>query len=398
MSRLDAAVEVTPYEQRLARAVSLQQALSHLDLGPDAAAHVQAERWLAGTDSQQYVGSVHHTVPRFLLERWSRREQVKVYSRIADRYTTRNVKDLAVRDFYTYLEDDGRLNSTFESLLGVIESPVADITKRLLSSFTSNISTSSEEKFALAQFASFQVVRTTRRRREMELQAEYWAKTMAGSELSDATLRHLSVVPHQNTALKTAMQNAQQLLSFFAFRPLEIVFLREARLHLGDEPLLINAALDDGHTADCLMTDEEFERRVAREARKKLKRRGSVSRVVHLRPTQGQGVGVALEMILPISPRALLWWGPLQRAPFQGSVAAQWLSVEESKELAGKVNRATIAQALDWVISSVDDEDFLTVPKPPLEPLLTVCDGDNAAAAALNAVPNNFRPGRLAKF
>ncbi|WP_328293411.1 DUF4238 domain-containing protein [Kineococcus sp. NBC_00420] len=397
MSTSNKEPSLVPYQDRLHKALSLQQALKRLDQEPvEVSTQLKANEWLADVDPRRYVGSVHHTVPRFLLDRWSRKNQVEVYSRLSNSYSTRNVKDLAVRDFYTFIDRDGERNSTFESLLGTIESPIADITKRLLSPFSTTIMTTPEEKYALAQFAAFQAVRTTRRRRELELHGEWFAKTLAQGRLADADLRELRVTPPQNDLLVASMKHAGDLIHFFAFRPLEVVFLQDVRLRIGDEPLLINGATREaGHLPDCFLTDEQFKAKVNREARKKLKRRKEIHRTVHFRPTQTQGIGVALELILPISPKALLWWGPLQNEAFDGGIEAQHVTARESAELADLVNKAMTAQALDWVVASRDDDGFRAMDKPALEPLMTVCDGNNAAAAAINTLPTVFRPGRL---
>ncbi len=119
--------------------------------------------------------------------------------------------------------------------------------------------------------------------------------------------------------------------------------------------------------------------------------------MIHFRPTTTRGLGVALELVLPVSPRAALWWGPLGDAPFEGPVEVERLGEEESQRFAALVNDATAEQALDWVISTLEDMTFLTRTFPDLGPLMTVCDGDNAAALALNEAPARFRPHRLAR-
>jgi len=58
-------------------------------------------------------------------------------------------------------------------------------------------------------------------------------------------------------------------------------------------------------------------------------------------------------------------------------------------------NEAMCAQALDWIITRMDDDAFRSRDFPPTGPLMRVCDGTNAAAAAINEPPDRFRPHRL---
>jgi hypothetical protein len=229
----------------------------------------------------------------------------------------------------------------------------------------------------------------------MELQGEWYAKTMAEGRLGDAELRKITVIPHQNDLLRTSFEAARKLLPFFACRPVALVWLQRARLLLGDEPLIVNAPVDEKHHPDCFVTEDEWRRREAKERRKKKQRRRPVNRVVHFQSTAVGGLGVADELVLPISPRAALWWGPLGRDVFTGLVETEKLSVADSQRFADLTNAATARQALDWVISTVDDSDFRSMVMPPLEPLLRVCDRATAAADAVNKVPERFRPHRL---
>lgn len=64
-------------------------------------------------DTQSHVGSRHHTVPRLLLERWAgKSSQVQTYSRIEDQFGTRNIKDVATNDFFTFIDFEGRKGSS----------------------------------------------------------------------------------------------------------------------------------------------------------------------------------------------------------------------------------------------------------------------------------------------
>jgi len=378
---------------RTALIAALSDAFDRIPLTPEA--NAKANRFLAQVNPREYVGSRHHTVPRFLLSRWATKNHAAVYHRVEAEFRMENVSNLAIKDFYTFIDKSGSLDSSFESLLGAIEPPAADIVNQLLSPFRRVPNLSTDQIFELALFMSFLPVRTTRRRREMELQGEWHAKTMAEGRLSDAELRKITVIPHQNNMLSVSFTAARELVPFFASRPVALVWLQGARLLLGDEPLIVNAPVDETHHPDCFVTEDEWRRREAKERRKKKQRRRPVNRVIHFQSTAPRGVGVADELVLPISPRAALWWGPLGQGVFTGPVESEKLSVSDSQRFADLTNAATARQALDWIISTVDDSDFRSRVMPPLEPLLHVCDRETAAAHAVNKVPERFRPHRL---
>lgn len=140
-------------------------------------ADAEARAWLASNNPEAFVGSRHHVVPRLLLERWANdREQVRVFRRIENRFDTCNIRDLAIEDFCTVIDIDGRKNSAMESLIGVVESATKPIIDDLLSPWRTH--TTIEDIVCLAQFASFQATRTPRPRREIELEVEWYAKTI----------------------------------------------------------------------------------------------------------------------------------------------------------------------------------------------------------------------------
>lgn len=360
----------------------------------------QAQRWLASIDPTAYVGSRHHTVPRFLLEKWAdKKGQVRIYRRIEQRHGLENITNLAVRDFYTVINEDGTKSSALESLMGHIETNAKTYLDQMLNPFTRPAPLGVDAIVALAQFATFQSTRTTRRRRELELHAEWFAKTMAAGHVADDELRRLKVVPHQNETATMAAQSARELMPYFMCRPLAVMILNRPLLYMGDEPVVLNAPNGAFHLPDCALTEAEIEERVQRQLRKiKQRKRGRANvrgRTVHFSSTMPTGHGVADEILLAISPRAALLWGPLTEVPQGGPVNWVTLGDSESTRFAEMANDAMCAQALDWIITRADDQAFGSRHFPPPGPLMRVCDGTNAAAAAVNEPPDRFRPHRL---
>lgn len=360
----------------------------------------QARRWLESVDPSAYVGSRHHTVPRFILDRWADKSgHVRVYHRIESRHGIENITTLAIRDYYTVINEDGSKSSTIESLMGVIENNAKPHIDAILNPFMRPAPLGTSAIVSLVQFAAFQSIRTTRHRRELELQAEWLAKTMAAGRVPQGELARLTVVPHQNETITLAAQSAENLTPFFTCRPLAVVDLRLPLLYMCDEPVVLNAPSGEFHMPDCFLTDVEIEERLKRQLRKvKKRRRGRAKlhgRTVHFWSTKPTGHGTADEILLAISPGTALLWGPLADVPQGGPVERVTLSQREATRFAAMANDAMCAQALDWVISHPADDAFLARDFPPTGPLMRVCDGKNAASLAINEAPERFRPHRL---
>jgi hypothetical protein len=358
----------------------------------------RAASFTATLDPQALVSSRHHVVPRFILERWANpSDQVQVYRRIERRYTVNNIADLAIRDFYTFFDTDGRKNSSLESLLGIVEDAAAEVIRRLLSPFGKSEPFRAGDRESLAQFAAFQSVRSPRQRREYELMVDWMSKSHAIGHLSDDQLRAIEILPHQNESLANLGKQSEALFPLFAARPLALITLDKPLLFLGDDPIVIDESDSVQHSKDCFLTDQEIKERLRRRRRKDRKKplADRAGRVVHLWTTAGRGVGVAREIVMPICPRAVLWWGPLGDRPALGGLVRDHLVGSESREFANQVNEAICARALDWIISRPDDETFSTLIVPELGPLIVVCDGVNVASEAANSVPRHYRPRRL---
>jgi hypothetical protein len=243
--------------------------ISVLDLGL-ATSGAEAERiaveMLATLDPVAAVGARHHTVPRFWLERFALDHRVLRRDVATRELRSVNVKDLAVRDFYTFVakpqdgETEPRLDSSIEQLPQTVEGHAASVFRRLDES--PSVPLEAEEQFALAQFLSFQLVRGVRQRAEIELLGEYWAKTMLSDSkldrksahraavqdarrrgrtpsrgnggwrprpgrrrLSDEELRGLVIRPHQNEHIAAMAQSSEALFEHFVMRPVTVVDL-----------------------------------------------------------------------------------------------------------------------------------------------------------------------------
>lgn len=342
------------------------------------------------------VGARHHVVPRFLLESWADSAgRVQTYRRNERLVAVSNIKDLAIKDFYTVIDRSGNKDSRMESLLGVLEGDAASVIRDLMNPLAVSRSLSLAEMEKLAIFAAFQVVRTPRRRREDELMAEWYAKTLARGRITEHDLSEIEIVVHQNSSIKTMGQLAMDLVPIFLGRPMALVTLKSHLLLISDDPVVVNCPDSAQHVPDCHLSDGEIEARQRRRRRRERRNPQKGGRVIHFYKPFGGSVGVAHEIVLPISPMAAIIWGPLQEVVPCSDFEHASLGLQESHEFADRLNAVLCEQALDWIATRIEDDDFPTRDFPEQRPLVSVCDGRNAASDAINSVPARLRPRRL---
>lgn len=351
----------------------------------------EALAWHESIDPTSHVGSRHHVVPAFLLRRWAHNSQVRVRSKIAGTTRTSNVADLAITDFYTFVRKDGSKDSTFEALLGEVERAASRIIDQIFNPFVRHDAISTADVARLAQFTAFQVVRGPRTRRAAELQCEWFAKQVLGSTIPSDELASWTITPHQNTVLKATLPSAEDVVPFLLNRPLTIVWLDSPMLLITDEPVVtLGDRAGTHHHPACQAGDSAQPRR-----KKKGRRLRTDRQVVHFWSTAEHGLGVADEIVIPVGPSTALHWGALELEPQVDKIATLRLTADESDQFAAEVNGRQCDQALDWIISTRDDDALVARDIPPLGPLIGVCDGGSAASAHLQTAPNPARPHRL---
>lgn len=355
------------------------------------------DAWAASIDPREKVGHRHHTVPAFYLQRWASSEVVRVFSRSDQAFTDRNIRDMGIRDYYTFIDVDGNPDSSFETIFSQVEGTAAEIIRGLLNPLIPLSRLSPEEAGHLANFIALQMVRGPRRRRESELLVDWYAKTYAIGKVDDDELADLVVAPHTNDYLRGLGPQAEAMVPYIFDRPLWVLSLDAPLLITSDEPVIVNTAGDHvHHVPDCYLTDADIAAREAKERRKKQKRRRSVGRVVHFAPTQPRGLKQAVEIVFPLSPRTALVYG--EPSGWEGTITRGHLRGEEAIEFASKVNDQMVRYALDLVIAHPEHAHFETMTMPPAGPIIQVCDGNSVATAVVNAVPLPLRPQRFRKI
>lgn len=348
--------------------------------------------WIASVNTTSKVGAKHHIVPRFLLRRWANKaEQLQVFSRDNGQYSQRAVSDVAVRDFYTFIDLNGHSNSTLEELLSRIEEDAAAVIATLTSGyFRAGAPLTPDKRDALDIFVAFQFVRGPRSRRELELLADYYAKSSIEHDVPAAELAKLEVSPHQNEHIRGIGERALNISAALHTRPLSIVRLDRPLLWLSDEPVIVeHDETNNHHHPDCTITDKEIRRR-----QKAARRNGDDYSVVrHVRTDRQQGVLDASAIAMPLTPNTALVYGP-SKTHRDLAVDTHQLAGEAATELARHLNSEVASAALDVIIGRLDDSSFRTTPMPERRPILHICGPRSALDHALNATPNRLRPHR----
>lgn len=135
-------------------------------------------QWPFTGDPNSAVGSRHHIVPRFYLERWADPSgHLLVVEKPGGKRVKASIKDAGTeKDFYTYLDRDGRPAGHLEQLLSQIEGKASTAIAHMLHPNFAVFPPSPDEKHDLAIFLAFQAARGRRTRKSIELQADMLAR------------------------------------------------------------------------------------------------------------------------------------------------------------------------------------------------------------------------------
>jgi hypothetical protein len=340
-----------------------------------------AQRWLASSDPSTGVGAKHHTVPAFYLRRFADSTGRLL---VRDRPTGRSlppitVSKLAIKDFYTTVNDDGTLDGRMEELLGKVEGEAAQLLKLLLSPYRRPGQLTAAERTTLCQFIAFQMVRGPRKRREMELEADYTIKLQAGNQLTKRDLREITAVPHPNEHIRLMGPLSYQIFRYLMPRPVLVARIDAPLFVTCDEPVLVDNEDHVKHLPECSFTREQIRRR-----RKRAAAAGTTyQQTIHVWPRRPAGVQVADAIAMPLTPSALLVLGRAGERP----IPEVFFHGDEARELAEDVNAALVDQAYEWVAARPDHPSFRDWTFRPPGPLIGVCDGGSVISQQLRSAP-----------
>lgn len=215
------------------------------------------------------------------------------------------VSKLAVKDFYTTLNDDGTLDGRMEELLGKVEGEAAQLLKLLLSPYRRPGPLSSAGQATLCQFIAFQMVRGPRKRREIELEADYTLKLQAGDQLTERDLREITAIPHPNEHIRLMGPVSYQIFLHLLPRPVQIARIDAPLFVTCDEPVLVDNENHVKHLPECSLSREQIRRR----RRAAIAAGATYHQPIHVWPTRPAGVQVADAIAMPLTPSALLVLG-----------------------------------------------------------------------------------------
>ncbi|MCB0906941.1 MAG: DUF4238 domain-containing protein [Nocardioidaceae bacterium] len=340
----------------------------------------RAAEFIAKLDPRQYVGTKHHIVPRFILARFANnRGQVYVRERLTPREGLRNIKDLAVRDFYTFINDEGELDSSFESLLGEVEKVAAAVLRDHLDNpFMRPRPFDTVERMAIDSLVSMQAVRGHAHRRRGEILADYYIKATNRQHLSDQDMVELEFVPHQNELLKHSMMVASKVHQQLAQRACFIVTFDRPLLLTCDEPVLLGRDNDEEPLTAAELNDHP--RRVIADGVRP-------EDLIQITGPRAVGVADADGIAMPLSPRhALVYDQP-------GTICAAEhvrLTGEEAGSAADEIAEYCVENAYAWLAGHPDHPALKTMKLPKSRPPVIVIDGGTPMSRHLQADPRRI--------
>ncbi|MDO8383360.1 MAG: DUF4238 domain-containing protein [Microbacterium sp.] len=340
-----------------------------------------AQEWYESLDTKSKVGTRHHIVPRMILRRFANSAgQIRIRDRFTGKLRLVSVGDVAVKNFYTFVDLDMLPNGAMEIWLSEVEAEFARVARPYLSSaaFGRAPALTGMDRFAVDTFVAVQALRGMRTRRSMELVADYSIKMVNQDKLSPAEIRDIEIVPHQNEHIEFMHRASEQLADHLSQRPVAVVRLDEKLLVISDEPVVLapRDGVPKGDMRKRLRVDGE---------------RVPPANLVQVASGLGVGFYDADEVIFPLSPRYALVYGEIHSL---SSRPPTWdLQGREAIRVAREVNRLQARNAFSWVAAHPDGPHLAQIPWPAATPAVIIYDDYSAPAAVVNAHPH-ARPHR----
>lgn len=324
-----------------------------------------ADELVNGLDTKQYVGSLHHIVPQFILERFADGNQVYVRDRAGGFRGRQNIKNLGVKDFYTFIDNKGELNSSHESILGFVEGDASQVLSQHLNNpFRSPRPFTNDERLAIDTLVATQAVRGHDMRRVGEVLTDYYVKMTNQHKLSKDHLTEYEFVPHQNDLLNEAMQKAQVIHELLRDRDCMIVTLDRPLLVTCDEPVIVFREADAPDRAQ--RPFRGFSRSVPGIA-------AAPQDLIRISGSNLDGIATAEVIAMPIGPTVAIVYNARgtsgeQRDHFK-------LSDEEATAFAGYVLEGCVKNACAWIVAHPEHRTIATMRLPRPKATLIIEDG-----------------------
>ena len=321
---------------------------------------------LAGINPKQYVGHRHHLVPRFILQRFANdRDQVWVRDRATGHGSLRNIRDLAIKDFYTFIDKAGELDSSYESMFGVVEGVAADVLRSHMDqrALVRARPFDQLERMAIDSLVAMQAVRGHEHRRVGEVLADYFVKLTHQHELSEEDLTELFFVPHQNEHLKIAIRLAPRIHRHLERRACFLVTLDRPLLITCDEPILLHHDEERDQFTQAQLNDIP---------------RGVVAKgvapedLIRITGPNATGLAEAQAVVMPVSPRHAIVYDEPGTA---GPAPHRELADADADTLAAYVVEYCIENSYAWLAAHPDHRGIQKLRLPRRRPPLIVIDG-----------------------
>lgn len=337
-------------------------------------------------DPKRYVGHKHHVVPRFVLERFANTKgQVLVRDRVSGSKRVSNIKDIAVSDFYTFVDQDGQLDSSFEHLFGVVEGLAADVLRiHLGNPFVRPRALDPLEKHTLDGFVALQYVRGPRPRRSLELIADYSIKLVNQATPGIDDIHAYEFAPHQNEQLRLLADMVEQVELLLSTRRACVVTLDKPMLVTCDEPVCVESRCPPSSPAskpragDLVSVDGvEIDPR----------------NLIHFQGDRGVGLANAEQISLPLGPRHALVY---DRPGTAGPIEPIRLTGRDAEEFADDIFDMCVRQSIGWVAGHPDHPYLESAQMSAPDPIFTINDGGSELARRSQASARRS-PRRLTK-
>lgn len=284
-----------------------------------------AEALMATIDPKRYVGAKHHIVPKFILKRFANeREQVRVRYRDRRGHHVCNIKDLAVADFYTFIDKSGELDSSYEQLWGVIEGIASAVLREHLDNpFIKPRPFTLHEKEAIDALVALQSLRGPAMRRTGELIRDYEIKVLNQHKISTEKLRTWEFTPHQNDHLRVLAAAVEKVEQHLSTRGASLVTLDRPLLVICDEPVCLEKP--DSYAPPTRTQLRDYPRGV-------LFNGDPVppENLIQFHNPRGVGLNGAEAIAMPVSPRHAILYGkpgtagPMHHLKIEGSDAGHF--------------------------------------------------------------------------
>jgi hypothetical protein len=349
------------------------------------------QQWWRSSSPIPMVGSRHHTVPRSYLARFSAAGRIHVRDRDTGIGSLRNIKDTgAIRDFYTFINGDGERDGRLERILSDIESAAKTTFDRMLNPLLQSRSLAPDDHLNISVYLAFQLVRTPRHRREVELMGDYLVRSTHATQPGITQVR---AVPEPNLHLDYLAKAGPKLAEALFDRPVTLLTIDQPLFITCDEAVILLTEDDADHVRhlpSCFKTQRQRQRSARKPRRQRRTRHVDTIHTYTTRP----GVGQASEVAIPLTPHHLLVLGPRgapQEHPHRRAEG------DDASTIAEDVNTRLLTHAYLWVAAHPAHPTFTDVVFPAPRPIIQVCDGNTSFARDLDRPPTPRQPQLLGR-